>query len=210
MELLNSGITGFTEQLASPAPVPGGGGASALVGAIGIALGDMVGELTVGKKKYADVEDELRSLMARAQELRKRLLECVEKDAAAFEPLSRAYGMSKDDPKRDAVMERCLREAAAAPLEILDLCCEAIELQKAFAEKGSRLVISDAATGVVFCWSALYGAAVNVKVNTKLMKDRAYAEEINAHVDAQVAKYWPVAEKVYEDIYQSFCESQQK
>jgi len=203
--MLNRSVTEFTEVLASRSAVPGGGGASALVGAIGIALGNMVGELTVGKKKYADVEEDVKALMDRAQDLRVRLLACVNKDAEAFEPLSRAYGIPKEDPARDEIMEQCLRDAAAAPLEILDLCCEAIELQREFADKGSALAISDAATGVVFCWSAMYGAAVNVKVNTKSMKDRAYADQINAHVDAQMAKYWPVAEKVYEDVYRRFC-----
>lgn len=203
--MLNKSVTEFTEALASKAAVPGGGGASALVGAVGVALGDMVGELTVGKKKYADVEEDVKALMARAQELRVKLLDCVNKDAEAFEPLSRAYGIPKDDPARDEVMEKCLRDAAAAPLEILDLCCEAIELQREFADKGSVLAISDAATGVVFCWSALYGAAVNVKVNTKSMKDRAYAEKINAHVDEQMAKYRSLAEKVYQDVYGRFC-----
>ena len=203
--MLDKSVTEFTELLSSKAPVPGGGGASALVGAIGIALGDMVGELTVGKKKYADVEEDVKALMAKAQDLRVRLLECVSKDAEAFEPLSRAYGIPKDDPARDEVMEACLRTAAAAPMEILDLCCEAIELQREFADKGSVLAVSDAATGVVFCWSAMYGAAVNVKVNTKAMKDRGYAEKLNAHVDEQMAKYWPIAEKVYEDVYRRFC-----
>ena len=203
--MLDKSVTEFTELLASKAPVPGGGGASALVGAIGIALGDMVGELTVGKKKYADVEEDVKALMAKAQDLRVRLLECVNKDAEAFEPLSRAYGIPKDDPSRDGIMEKCLRDAAAAPLEILDLCCEAIELQREFADKGSVLAVSDAATGVVFCWSAMYGAAVNVKVNTKAMKDKEYAAKINAHVDEQMARYWPVAEKVYEDVYGRFC-----
>ncbi len=203
--MLDKSVTEFTELLASKAPVPGGGGASALVGAIGIALGDMVGELTVGKKKYAAVEEDVKALMVKAQDLRVRLLACVNKDAEAFEPLSRAYGIPKDDPARDEVMEACLRDAAAPPLEILDLCCEAIELQREFADKGSALAISDAATGVVFCWSAMYGAAVNVKVNTKAMKDKEYAGKINAHVDAQMAKYWPIAEKVYEDVYGRFC-----
>lgn len=203
--MLNKNITEFTEALASKAAVPGGGGASALVGAVGIALGDMVGELTVGKKKYADVEKDVRDLMARAQELRVKLLSCVDKDARAFEPLSRAYSISKDDPARDEVMEKCLRDAAGAPLEILDLSCEAIELQREFAAKGSVLAISDAATGVVFCLSAMYGAAVNVKVNTRSMKDRDYAEKINAHVDEQMAKYRPIAEKVYQDVYGRFC-----
>lgn len=202
--MLNKSITEFTEALASKSAVPGGGGASALVGAVGIALGDMVGELTVGKKKYADVEADVRALMVRAQELRVKLLSCVDKDARAFEPLSRAYGIPKDDPTRDEVMEKCLRDAAGAPLEILDLCCEAIELQREFAAKGSVLAISDAATGVVFSLSAMYGAAVNVKVNTKSMKDRDYAEKINAHVDAQMAKYRPIAEHIFQDVYGRF------
>lgn len=200
MELPDSSIANFTEQLASPAPVPGGGGASALVGAIGVALGDMVGELTVGKKKYADVEDEIKALMARAQELRVKLLACIEKDAVAFEPLSRAYGIPKGDPTRDEVMEKCLRDAAAAPLEILDLCGEAIELLDDFGKKGSKLVLSDAATGAMLCYGAMYGAAINVKVNTKLMKDREYADEIDRHVDGKMTCYLPIAERIYTKI----------
>lgn len=200
MEILNSSITNFTEQLASPAAVPGGGGASALTAAIGIALGDMVGELTIGKKKYADVEDEIKALMSRAQALRIKLLACIEEDARAFEPLSKAYGIPKDDPARDAVMEQCLRDAAASPLEILDLCGEAIELLEKFGDKGSRLVLSDAATGAMLCHGAMYGAAINVKVNTRLMKDRDYAEEIDRHVDGKLAHYLPAAEKIYAKI----------
>lgn len=206
MDLLESSITSFTEQLASPAPVPGGGGASALVAAIGIALGDMVGELTVGKKKYADVEDEIKELMRKAQALREKLLTCIEKDAVAFEPLAKAYGIPKDDPTRDEVMEKCLRDAAAAPLEILDLCCECIELLDTFGEKGSKLMLSDAATGAMLCHGAMYGAAINVKVNTKLMKDRAYAEEINRNVDGKLTGYLPAAELIYTKISRSLTE----
>ena len=203
--MLDMTVRGFTEALASKAAVPGGGGASALAGAVGAALGDMVGELTVGKKKYAAVEDEVKALMRRAQELRVELLVCVEKDAAAFEPLSRAYGIPKDDPGRDEIMEKCLRDAAAAPLEILDLCCEAIELQRQFADKGSVLAISDAATGAALCRGALYGAAVNVKVNTKSMKDRAYADRIDAHVNERLEKYGSMADQIFADVYGRFC-----
>lgn len=195
----------FAEVLASKEAVPGGGGASALVGALGASLGSMVGALTVGKKKYAAVEEEIKVLMERAAQIREKLLACVDADAAAFAPLAKAYAIPKDDPSRGEVMEKCLRQAAAVPLEILDLACEAIELHREFAAKGSVLAISDAATGVVFCWSAMYGAAVNVKVNTKSMQDRAYAEKINRRVDEQMAKYWPIAEAVYEDVYRRFC-----
>ena len=205
MELLNSSVKSFTEQLASKAPVPGGGGASALVGAIGIALGDMVGELTVGKKKYADVEEDIKALMVKAQDLRVKLLECIAKDAVAFEPLSRAYGIPKDDPTRDEIMEKCLRDAAAVPFEILCLCCEAIELQVDFAAKGSVLVVSDAGTGVVHCKAALQGAAINVKVNTKAMKDRDYAASIDRQVDERLEKYGKMADEVFEKVYGRFC-----
>ena len=205
MSLNDKTVSDFTEVLASRSAVPGGGGASALVGAVGIALGKMVGELTVGKKKYADVEADVRLLMEKAEQLREQLLACVDKDAEAFEPLAKAYAIPKDDPSRPAVMEECLRTAAAVPMEILRLCCEAIDLQKEFAEKGSVLAVSDAATGVVFCWSAMYGAAVNVKVNTKAMTDRVYAEAVNAEVDQLMDKYWQIAEKVYEDVYRRFC-----
>ena len=205
MELFNESVKSFTEVLASKAAVPGGGGASALVGALGIALGDMVGELTVGKKKYADVEEEMKALMAKAQDLRVRLLECIEKDAIGFEPLSKAYAIPKDDPTRDEVMEKCLRDAAAVPFEILCLCCEAIELQVDFAEKGSALAVSDAGTGVVHCKAALQGAAINVKVNTKSMKDRVYAADIDAQVDERMEKYCKMADEVFEKVYGRFC-----
>ena len=205
MELLNASVKGFTEVLASKAAVPGGGGASALVGAVGVALGDMVGELTVGKKKYADVEEEMQALMVKAQDLRVRLLECIEKDAIGFEPLSKAYAIPKDDPTRDEVMEKCLRDAAGVPFEILCLCCEAIELQVEFAAKGSALAVSDAGTGVVHCKAALQGAAINVKVNTKSMKDREYAAGIDAQVDERMEKYCKMADEVFEKVYGRFC-----
>ena len=195
----------FADALASKASVPGGGGASALVAALGAALGTMVGNFTLGKKKYADVEADIRTLMEQAEDLRGRLLACIDADAAAFEPLSRAYGIPKEDPGRAEIMEKCLRDAAAVPMEVLRLSCKVIDLQKEFAEKGSVMVVSDAGTGVVFCWSALYGAALNVKVNTKLMADRAYAEALNGEVDALVNKYWKIAEQVYESVYGRFC-----
>ena len=125
--------------------------------------------------------------------------------AVAFEPLSRAYGIPKDDPTRDEVMEKCLRDAAGVPFEILCLCCEAIELQVDFAAKGSVLAVSDAGTGVVHCKAALQGAAINVKVNTKAMKDRAYAAEIDKQVDERMEKYGKMADEVFEKVYGRFC-----
>lgn len=198
-------LTQFSELLASKEPAPGGGGASALAAALAAALGAMVGNLTVGKKKYADVEAEMLELTEKAQFLRRKLLKAIDEDAVAFEPLSRAYALPKDAPERDDILEACLRRAADSPLRILRLCCEVIKLQEAFAEKGSVMVASDAATGAVLARGAMYGAAINVKVNTKLMKRRDYAEEINREVDVLMEEYRKRADKVYEDIYGRYC-----
>jgi formiminotetrahydrofolate cyclodeaminase len=205
MELKDMTLEQFLEALASKAAAPGGGGASALAGALGTALGAMVGNLTVGKKKYADVEPEVQALTEKAQALSRRLLALVDRDAVAFEPLSRAYAIPKDDPNRADVMEACLRRAADVPLEILQCCCEAIDLQEEFARKGSVLALSDAATGAALCWSAAQGAAVNVKVNTKLMTRRDYAEELNHQVDGLLARYRQRAEDIYEEVYGRYC-----
>ncbi|MCR5223358.1 MAG: cyclodeaminase/cyclohydrolase family protein [Lachnospiraceae bacterium] len=201
MKLTELSVTEFTKALASKTSVPGGGGASALAGSIGIALGDMVGEFTVGKKTYADVEEKMQDLMKQAQILRGKLLDCVEKDAEAFEPLSKAYGMSKDDPSRDAVMEQCLKDAAAVPMEILRLSCEALELLEGFAKMGSRIMVSDAACGAALCRAAIESAAMNVRVNTKLMKDRDHAAKLDAETDEKLKTYTKLAEKIFSKIY---------
>ena len=194
----------FVEVLASKAPVPGGGGASALVGAIGTALGNMVGSLTVGKKKYADVEEEMYALKAKCDTLQKELLALVEKDAEVFEPLSKAYGMPRNTEEEKAekarVMEIVLKDACSVPMEIMEKCCEAIELIQEFAAKGSTLAISDAGVGAAFCKAALEGASLNVYINTKSMKNREYAEELNAKADAMLAKYSKMAEEILESV----------
>ena len=200
MDYLENSIETFTRRLASASPVPGGGGASALAGAIGIALGNMVGELTAGKKKYALVEDDIKEWMKKAEFLRVKLLDCIEKDAKAFEPLSQAYAVPKENPGRDQMMEHCLCQAAEAPLEILKLCGEAVLLLDSFARNGSRLVISDAATGATLVHGAMYGAAINVKVNTRLMKNREKADELDREVDQILARYLPLAEGIYERV----------
>ena len=200
MNFTELSVTEFTDKLASKSSVPGGGGACALAAAIGIALGDMVGEFTVGKKKYAAVEEDIITLMNKANELKDKLIKCIEDDALAFEPLSKAYSIPKDDPERDEIMEKCLKDAAKAPFDILELACRAIDVQKDFASKGSTLMISDAATGVSLLLGALRGAAVNVYVNTKLMKDREYADSLNKRVEDLVNHYEKKANDIYFDV----------
>jgi len=190
----------FLEKLASKDPVPGGGGAAALAGALGIALGNMVGSLTVGKKKYAEVEEEIRQLNEKADVLRKELLELVEKDAQVFEPLSRAYSIPKDDPSREQVMAVVLKEASEVPLAIMKKCCEAIDLIEVYGQKGSSLAISDAGCGVSICRAALESAALNVYINTKSMADRELAEDLNTQVRQMLDVYGRKASEIYESV----------
>lgn len=194
----------FIERLASKDPVPGGGGASALVGAVGIALGNMVGSLTVGKKKYADVEEEMYQLKKQAEKLQKDLLMLMNRDAEVFEPLAKAYGMPRTTEEEKAekarVMELVLKDACLVPMEIMEKCCEAIDLIAVFAEKGSVIAISDAGVGAAFCKGALQGASLNVYINTKSMADRAYAEQLNETCDKMLLDYMKKADEIFENV----------
>jgi len=194
----------FVEVLASDAPAPGGGGAAAIVGAIGTALGNMVGSLTVGKKKYADVEAEIIELKAKCDALQKELLDQVEADEINFLPLAKAYGIPKDDPNRDKIMDEATVIACSTPVKIMELCCEAIEHIAVFAAKGSRLAVSDAGCGAVCCKAALQAASLNVFINTKSLKDRVVAEELNAKANGMLNKYCAMADEIFVTVKAGF------
>ena len=194
----------FVKVLASDAPAPGGGGAAALVGAIGTALGNMVGSLTVGKKKYADVQDEILALKARCDELQTKLLDQVEADEVNFLPLAKAYGIPKDDPNRDKIMEEATIIACSTPMAIMELCCEAIDCIAVFAAKGSRLAVSDAGCGAVCCKAALQAASLNVFINTKSLKNRETAEAMNAKANEMLKKYCAIADEIFTTVKAGF------
>jgi len=200
----------FIEILASKSPVPGGGGASALVAAIGVALGNMVGSLTVGKKKYIEVEEEIVALKTKSNRLQKELLELVELDAAVFEPLSKAYGLPKETEEekqaKTAIMEEALKNASSVPLEIMRKSCEAILIQAEFAAKGSAIALSDAGVGAIFCKAALQGASLNVYINTEAMQDRAFAENINNETAGMVEQYSKLADETFDYVLNRILE----
>ena len=204
MDFAQASCTEFVTVLASNAPVPGGGGASALVGAIGTALGNMVGSLTVGKKKYADVEEEIIALKAKCDKLQAELLDQIALDAKGFEPLSKAYGIPKDNPNRDKVLEEATIVACQVPVKIMELCCEALDAIKVFAEKGSRLAVSDAGCGAVCVKAALQAASLNVFINTKTLQNRELAEEMNKKCLGMLDKYCAMADEIFETVKAGF------
>ena len=194
-------IEEFAGSLSSAKPVPGGGGACAAAGAFAAALGMMVANLTVGKKRYAEVEEEMKEILIRLGVLRDQLLELIDKDAEAFEPLSRAYGLPRETPdqreEKERVLEAALYEASMVPLEIMERILKAMEDLEILSKKGSRIVISDAGVGVLFAQAALDGASLNVFINTKLMKDRGRAQRIDEKAEDLIRQGQEYKERIY-------------
>jgi len=186
MKMAEKSSAHFIEVLASKAPVPGGGGAAAMGGAIGMALSNMVGNLTVGKKKYADVEDEVKKLLEEGSAIIEDLKGLVDRDAEVFEPLSKAYGLPKDTPEQAAnkekIMEECSIEACSVPLEIMRKSYAGIKIHERMGQIGSRLAISDVGCGVVFLKAALISAQLNVMINLGAIRDEKFLKETTAEM----------------------------
>ncbi len=201
MGMMELRTTEFLDELSSKASVPGGGGASAAVGAYAAALGEMVANLTAGKKKYADVEAEIEEARDHLEQLRTELIRLVDADAEAFEPLSKAYSLPKDTPEeqaeKDRVMEEALRVASETPLKTMETILETMRELEILAEKGSKLAVSDAGVGILFAQAALEGASLNVFINTNMMEDENRAGEFNARADEMIGEGRELKEQVY-------------
>ncbi len=190
----------FTEVLASSAPAPGGGGAAALIGALGASLGCMVAALTIGKPKYADVEEEVKKLQADCDAARQALLDLVQGDAEGFWPLAAAYRIPKDDPARAEKLESATITACGAPMEILTVCCSVTELLERLRKVGSKLAISDVACGAAACRAAMQCAALNVRINVAGLKNRETADALHTQMQDMLDEYEPRAEAILRSI----------
>ncbi len=192
----------FIEVLASKAPVPGGGGAAALGGAIGMALCNMVGNLTVGKKKYADVEPEVKELLERGYKIISELEALVDKDAEVFEPLSKAYGLPKNTPEeikfKEETLEKCSKDACSVPMEIMRKSYEGIKILKRMGEIGSMLAISDVGCGVVFMKAALISGKLNVIINLNTIKDQDFVRSTKEEMEHLVSDGSKIADETLE------------
>lgn len=188
--LLENTTIEFIEKLASKEPVPGGGGASAAVGAFAAALGNMVANLTIGKKKYADVEADVMEMQTRLQKLQNELIQFADKDAEAFLPLAEAYRLPKNTEEEQAhkerVMEEALYGASVLPVQMMETILKVLEILDELSGKGSRLAISDVGAGMLFGQAALEAASLNVYINAGMMKDRTRADALVDRADALI------------------------
>lgn len=184
----DSSIEHFLDELASKSATPGGGSAAAVTGAMAAALVSMVCNLTLGKKNYEAVQDQMAATLARAEQLRTTLLDMIRADVEAFDRVMAAYGMPRDtdDQKsaRSETIQMALRQATDVPLACAGACREVIQLSRVVAELGNRNVISDAGVAVANAHAALRSAALNVWVNTNAIRDTAFVEERLRELDA--------------------------
>ena len=203
-----SAIELFLNDLASQKATPGGGSAAAIMGAMGAALVSMVCNLTIGKKNYREFEEELKSVLRKAEELRRDLNEMIEAAGQGFDAVMRAYGMPRqtedETATRAQAIQTALKTATLVPLRCCRSCREVIALGAVVAKKGNRNVVSDAGVAVLAGYAALRSAALNVFTNARVITDRAFAEEQLAALDqllseaasATEASYQVVKEKV--------------
>lgn len=196
--------TEFIEALASKAPTPGGGGASAYAGALASALASMVGNLTVGKKKYAEVEERVQAELMELEATRLRLLALVDADAAAFAPLAAAYGMPRGTEEEAAAQREALQaalvDACEVPLQIMQQCAQVIESCVFLAKHGSVMAVSDAGAGAVLAKAALIAASLNVRINIDSMDDAARAAAYRDEMEDLIAAGSALADDVYADV----------
>ena len=197
-------IKDYLELLSSKAPVPGGGGASALAGALGDSLGQMVVHLTLGKKRYAQAEQDMLNYERELKRLQQEFLMLADKDAEVFVPLAECYRLpsSTEEEKayKEKVMEERLVQASYVPLEIMEKAAEMLGILKELAEKGSVMAVSDVGVAVQFIRTALTGAVMNVYINTKSMKQRDEAEKINQKAEKLLEEGMKRADLVYEKV----------
>lgn len=197
-------IQDFLDALSSKEPVPGGGGASALCGAVGNALGQMVANLTVGKKKYAEVEPEVKEHLEKMVKLQAEFTALADDDAKVFAPLAKAYSLPSETEEQKAykaeVMETNLLAASAVPLQIMEKSMQMLTILDRLADIGSRMAVSDVGVAVQSTRAALLGAAMNVYINTKSMKDRNKAEELNNSANKMIEEGSRQADRIYDKV----------
>jgi formiminotetrahydrofolate cyclodeaminase len=197
-------VSSFLEELSSKKSTPGGGGAAGLGGAVGTALGEMVVNLTLGKKKYADVEEEMQSILMTLTQMREEFLRLADEDAVVFAPLAAAYSLpattEEEKKKKEAILEDLLVSAALVPLSVMELCLKTLNLLEVLGEKGSRLAVSDVGVGVQMIRASILGAKMNVYINTKTMIQREKARELNARAQSVSEKGIRLADTIYTQV----------
>jgi methenyltetrahydrofolate cyclohydrolase len=201
-EIKDISVESFLDALASSAATPGGGSAAAIMGGMGAALVSMVCNLTIGKKKYAEVEADMKDILAKAEDLRHRMTGAIQEDVRAFDTVMAAYGMPKEtDSEKEArgeTIQAALKQATEVPIRCCHLAREVIDLALVASEKGNLNVISDAGVGVLAAYAALRSAALNVYINAKMISDKSFVDAKLSELESLLAGAEATTEKAYD------------
>jgi formiminotetrahydrofolate cyclodeaminase len=202
MSLTDKSITAFLDELSSDAPAPGGGSVAALSGALGAALVSMVCNLTLGKKGYEDVQDEINELLAQSEALRKELAGLLEKDVKAYTGYSLAAkmprGTDEEKAERQVAMLAALKVATDVPLTIAEAAVKVMDLCMPAAEQGNKWAVSDAGVAVLMAEAALRSAALNVLINLGTLKDKEFVADRRAKLDSLLEGKGIMRDEIYE------------
>lgn len=201
MKLKDKSCVDFIEVLGSKSAIPGGGGVSALVGALGTALGSMVCNLTLGKKKYEEYGEKLETILQNTYKLQREFLTMIDEDAKCFLPLSKAYGMPKNTEEekkiKEEILQKCLKDACKVPINIIRRAYDALKLHEALVDSCSKLVISDVGVGVQCLRASIVGAKLNVTINIGSINDEDYVNKVKLEIEPLVKEGIEVADRVY-------------
>ena len=204
MKLAEMNVTQFADVLASDAPAPGGGSTAALAGALGAALTAMVCELTVNKKQFAEVREDVLAVQAKAADLQKRFLDVMDRDTDAFLVVSNAFAMPKatDEEKtaRSAAIQKGLEGCTATPFEMMQLAAETIALTESLLGRFNTASASDLGVGALTLRTAVQGAWLNVLINIGSLKNKELAEDYRAKGQALVDQVVAAADRVYAQV----------
>jgi formiminotetrahydrofolate cyclodeaminase len=202
VKLTEKPVANFLDELASKAPAPGGGSVAAISGALGAALVSMVCNLTLGKKGYEDVQDDIQDLLAQSEALRAELTDLLEADVAAYSGYSAAAKMPRatDEEKaaRAVAMQAALQVATDVPLRIAEAAVKVIDLCQPAAEKGNKFAVSDAGVAVLMAEAALRSAALNVLINLGSLKDQEFAAAKRARLESLLAGKGALRDQIYD------------
>lgn len=204
MKLTKSTCEEFVDALASKKAIPGGGGVSALTGALGVALNTMVANFSIGKKKFKNIEKEHEEIIKEGLELKDKLVNLVNKDAENFLPLSKAYGMKADTDeekkKKEKVLQNALKDACIGPVEMIENIYKSILLHERLVEKSSNIIISDIGVGVQCLKAALYSAKLNVVINLNSIKDKEFKKEVEKRVGTKIEEGSRKADEIFKRV----------
>jgi formiminotetrahydrofolate cyclodeaminase len=199
--LTDNQVTTFLDELASSAPAPGGGSVAALSGALGAALVSMVCNLTVGKKRYTDVQEDIQALLEQSEALRHELVDLLEADVAVYTGVSTAYKMPRSTEQekaaRSAAIQEALKRATLVPMQVADACTQVLDLCTPAAEKGNVNAVSDAGVAALMAEAGLRSAALNVLINLNAIRDEAFCEEMGGKLDSVLGGKAELKEQIY-------------